>query len=61
VPLYPLGIFGGEMPLIWSALPYLRDRELHSLSLPNSYNFAFSYYYFALVRPCQTLNVHAIR
>ncbi len=50
VPLYPLGIFGGEMPLIYTSLPYLRDRQLHSLRMPNSFNYAFSYHYFALVR-----------
>ncbi|EIE27823.1 hypothetical protein COCSUDRAFT_83443 [Coccomyxa subellipsoidea C-169] len=48
VPLYPLGIFGGEMPLIYTSLPYLRDRQLHSLRMPNSLNYAFSYHYFAL-------------
>ena len=37
------------MPLIWAALPYLRDRKLHSICLPNPYNFAFNYHYFALV------------
>lgn len=40
------------MPLIYASLPYLRDRELHSLRMPNSLNFAFSYHYFALVWLC---------
>ncbi|CAL8462803.1 g2336 [Coccomyxa elongata] len=48
IPLYPLGIFGGEMPIIHAGLPYLKDRGLHSLEMPNRFNFAFSYYYFAL-------------
>ena len=38
------------MPLIWSGLPYMRERKLHSLEMPNSMNFAFSYYIFAQVR-----------
>ncbi len=50
IPLYPLGILGGEMPLIWSGLPYMRQRKLHSLEMPNSMNFAFSYPIFAQVR-----------
>ena len=50
IPLYPLGILGGEMPLIWSGLPYMKERKLHSLEMPNSVNFAFSYYMFAQVR-----------
>ena len=51
IPLYPLGILGGEMPLIWSGLPYIRERRLHSLEMPNRVNFAFSYYIFVQVRP----------
>ena len=37
------------MPLIWSGLPYIRQRKLHSLEMPNSVNFAFSYHIFAQV------------
>ena len=47
--MYPLGILGGEMPLIWSGLPYIRQRKLYSLEMPNSVNFAFSYHIFAQV------------
>ncbi|CAL5223062.1 g5520 [Coccomyxa viridis] len=47
IPLYPLGILGGEMPLIWTGLPYMRQRKLHSTEMPNSMNFAFSYPIFA--------------
>lgn len=50
IPLYPLGILGGEMPLIWNGLPYIKQRSLHSLEMPNSFNFAFSYHAFAQVR-----------
>lgn len=50
IPLYPLGILGGEMPLIWTGLPYMRQRKLHSTEMPNSMNFAFSYPIFAQVR-----------
>lgn len=39
------------MPLIYAGLPFLRDRELHTLRMPNRMNYAFSYYYFALVCP----------
>jgi hypothetical protein len=46
--LYPVGIACGEMPLYHAALPYLRARGLHSLSLPNALNFSFDYY-----RACQ--------
>lgn len=49
IPLYPLGILAGEMPLIWSGLPYIQQRKLHSLEMPNSLNFAFSYHIFVQV------------
>ena len=39
------------MPLIWSGLPYIRQRKLYSLEMPNSVNFAFSYHIFAQVGP----------
>ena len=49
IPLYPLGVLAGEMPLIWSGLPYIKQRKLHSIDMPNSFNFAFSYHAFAQV------------
>ena len=53
IPLYPLGILAGEMPLIWSGLPYIQQHKLHSLEMPNSLNFAFSYHIFVQVRRSQ--------
>lgn len=53
IPLYPIGMFLGEMPLMYRSLPYLRERHLYSLSLPNSLNFAFHYHIFVQVRLCQ--------
>ena len=44
------------MPLIWSGLPYIRQRKLYSLEMPNSVNFAFSYHIFAQV----DLTAHAL-
>ena len=53
------------MPLIWNGLPYIRQRKLHSLEMPNSFNFAFSYDLFAQVRQtplvmckCHSVLVH---
>ena len=42
--LYPVGILLGEMPLYYAGLPYLRERRLHSVSLPNALNFSFDYH-----------------
>ena len=47
--LYPVGVVA-EMWIIWSALPVLAATGLHSVSLPNSWNWAFSYHYFMVVR-----------
>lgn len=49
IPLYPLGVLAGEMPLIWNGLPYIEQRKLHSIDMPNRFNFAFSYHTFAQV------------
>ena len=43
IPLYPLGVFAGEMPLIKAAIPLIREKKLFSVEMPNEYNFAFSY------------------
>ncbi|KAK9825149.1 hypothetical protein WJX81_005760 [Elliptochloris bilobata] len=48
IALYPLGILLGEMPLYAAGLPYLRERRLYSLALPNALNFSFDYH-----RACQ--------
>ena len=50
IPLYPVGMFLGEMPLMYNGIPYLRQRGLHSLSMPNSLNFAFRYDIFVQAR-----------
>ncbi|GJD08846.1 Very-long-chain (3R)-3-hydroxyacyl-CoA dehydratase 2 [Galdieria sulphuraria] len=41
--LYPLGA-GSEMLLLYKAMPYIRDRGIWSLKLPNKLNFAFDFY-----------------
>ena len=43
IPLYPLGVFAGEMPLIKAAIPLIKERKLWSVEMPNEFNFAFSY------------------
>jgi very-long-chain (3R)-3-hydroxyacyl-CoA dehydratase len=43
--LYPIGVMG-ELMLAFTALPVLKASEQWSLSLPNPYNIAFSFYYF---------------
>lgn len=44
IALYPVGILLGEMPLYYAGLPYLRERRLHSVLLPNALNFGFDYH-----------------
>eukprot|EP00274_Cyanoptyche_gloeocystis_P007642 CAMPEP_0196661002 /NCGR_PEP_ID=MMETSP1086-20130531/42138_1 /TAXON_ID=77921 /ORGANISM="Cyanoptyche gloeocystis , Strain SAG4.97" /LENGTH=204 /DNA_ID=CAMNT_0041995687 /DNA_START=94 /DNA_END=708 /DNA_ORIENTATION=- len=45
--LYPFGI-AGEIGVILKALPYIRAHDVFKISLPNSANFSFDYYYFLL-------------
>lgn len=40
--LYPLGVYG-EMRVLYDALPAIYDSEMLSISLPNSWNFSFSF------------------
>lgn len=48
LPLYPLGV-ASELTMVWLALPTIyRDRPL-SLSLPNSFNFSFDYYWLCII------------
>lgn len=47
--LYPVGVVA-EMWIIWAGLPAIAATGLHSISLPNGWNWAFSYYYFMTVR-----------
>ncbi|KAL2254764.1 very-long-chain (3R)-3-hydroxyacyl-CoA dehydratase PASTICCINO 2 [Sesamum indicum] len=46
--LYPSGITS-EVGLIYYALPYMRESGKYSIRMPNKWNFAFDYYYNALV------------
>ncbi len=48
LPLYPIGVVS-EMWLIYKGLPAVRQRQLHSVSLPHPWNFAFDYSYFLMV------------
>ncbi|XP_022702319.1 very-long-chain (3R)-3-hydroxyacyl-CoA dehydratase 1-like isoform X1 [Varroa jacobsoni] len=41
--LYPIGV-SGELLSIYSALPYVKERGLFSINLPNPYNFSFDYH-----------------
>lgn len=49
IPLYPVGV-ASEIIILARSLPFIKTRDLHSVLLPNSYNFAFSYWAFTLVR-----------
>lgn len=48
LPLYPVGVVS-EMWLVYKGLPAVRQRQLHSVSLPHPWNFAFDYSYFLMV------------
>jgi very-long-chain (3R)-3-hydroxyacyl-CoA dehydratase len=48
IPLYPVGVVG-EMHAMYLALPYIGARKLHSVMLPNPFNFAFDYRIFMIV------------
>ena len=54
IPLYPVGMLA-ELRIMYLSLPYLEKTKLHTLEMPNSYNFAFDYYtfikYLAMVYP----------
>ncbi|KAF6254850.1 tyrosine phosphatase-like protein [Scenedesmus sp. NREL 46B-D3] len=43
IVLYPLGV-SSELTMAWLALPSIAQRGLFSTSLPNAWNFGFSYY-----------------
>jgi hypothetical protein len=40
--LYPVGVYG-EMRVLYDALPYLQERSVFSIELPNDWNFSFSF------------------
>ena len=48
MPLYPLGV-ASELTLVWLALPTLKRDRPWSVSLPNSFNFAFDYYWLCII------------
>lgn len=48
IPLYPLGV-ASEMTMVALALPQIRKSQMWSISMPNSYNFAFDYFLFCLL------------
>ena len=39
-----------EMWLLYAGLPFVKQRQLHSVALPHAWNWAFNFYYFLLVR-----------
>ncbi|XP_069106869.1 very-long-chain (3R)-3-hydroxyacyl-CoA dehydratase 2-like [Argopecten irradians] len=45
--LYPIGV-SGELLTIYASLPYVKERQLYSIPLPNVANMSFNYYYFLL-------------
>jgi len=46
--LYPLGV-ASELGLIIVSLSWIKQADIYSIHMPNSWNFAFSYYYFLYV------------
>lgn len=48
MPLYPLGV-ASELTMVWLALPTIERDRPWSVSLPNSFNFAFDYYWLCII------------
>lgn len=48
IVLYPMGVVG-EMLSIYKSLPYIREREILTVPLPNRANMSFNYYYFLMI------------
>ncbi|KAJ8255523.1 hypothetical protein COCON_G00193870 [Conger conger] len=48
IVLYPMGV-SGELLTIHAALPYVKKTGLYSVTLPNKYNFSFSYHTFLII------------
>lgn len=40
--LYPVGVVS-EMVLLYRGVPYVRERDLYSIHMPNKWNFAWDY------------------
>jgi very-long-chain (3R)-3-hydroxyacyl-CoA dehydratase len=51
IPLYPVGVVG-EMGAAWFALPLIKQRRLHSISLPHRWNVSFDYRVFMVGLLC---------
>ncbi|EFN59260.1 hypothetical protein CHLNCDRAFT_137564 [Chlorella variabilis] len=51
IPLYPVGVVG-EMWSVYQALPFIKQRGLRSVPLPNAANFAFDYPTFLVALMC---------
>lgn len=47
IVLYPMGVSGEILTTIF-ALPYIRDTQWYSITMPNFANVSFSYYYFVI-------------
>lgn len=48
IPLYPLGVVA-EMVLLYKGLPYVRERSIMSVSMPNTWNFAWDHALFVQI------------
>lgn len=51
IPLYPIGVVG-EMASAVTALPYIAERKLHCIPMPNPYNISFDYRIFMIGLLC---------
>lgn len=49
IVLYPVGVLA-EIKSVWDALPLIKLRGLHSVRMPNVWNFGFDYHTFLAVR-----------
>ncbi|XP_053695913.1 very-long-chain (3R)-3-hydroxyacyl-CoA dehydratase hpo-8-like [Sabethes cyaneus] len=48
VPLYPAGFFGELLCFYW-AQSYIGETDMWGISMPNRYNFTFSFFYFVWI------------
>lgn len=52
--LYPTGVVS-EMLLLYWGVPYVRQRDLYSIHMPNRWNFAWDYAIFIEVRAAHAM------
>ncbi|KAL4437140.1 hypothetical protein ABPG75_004279 [Micractinium tetrahymenae] len=45
IPLYPIGV-AGEMNAVYDALPFIKERRLRGIEMPNALNLGFDYFLF---------------